>query len=286
MGLFTVFGSRGYVGSALVHHLRRTGHVVRTPAGDETWRGEALGHVVHAVGVTSDLRGRPSSMGEAHVGLCAEILAEGDFESFLYLSSTRVYRTSSLGREDAAFIVDPSIPGQVSDLTKLAGESLCLNAEHPRVRVARLSHVVGPGDRSSDSLASVARSASAGFVQLRASPDASNDYVLLEDVVRVIPEIALRGTHSVYNVASGEQITHRQIMERLVEATGCTWDVVASESAPESAPVDISRVQEEFGFRPGSVLDQIPALIAEHPRRPRRVTDASRRSIGSREPVV
>lgn len=268
VSVFTVFGARGFIGSALVHQLRRTGHAVRTAEPDGDWRRHPLGHVIYAVGLTADFRKRPLAVGEAHVGLCSRILTEAGFDSFLYLSSARVYQSSSMGREDAAFIVDPRVPDQVYDLSKLAGESLCLNSRRQGVRVARLSNVVGPGDRSDNFLASVIRDAIDGHVTLHTHPESTKDYVLLDDVVRILPEIALRGTRSVYNVASGVQVSHRDLLARLVERTGCTWDVSATARRMDAAPVDITRLREEFRFRPTPVLERIDGLVDESVSRP------------------
>jgi len=264
VSVFTVFGARGFIGSALVHHLRRTGHAVRVAEPDGEWQKRPLGHVIYAVGLTADFRRRPVELGDAHVGLCSRILKEAGFESFMYLSSARLYQSSSLGREDAAFIVDPQDSNQVYDLSKLAGESLCLHSGRPGTRVVRLSNVVGAGDRSENFLTEVIGDSVKGHVTLRTSGESSKDYVLLDDVVRVLPEIAMRGTQRIYNVASGTQITHREIMERVQGLTNCTWDIDPSAQSLETVPVDIGRVQQEFGFRPTPVLDRIEALVAEH----------------------
>ena len=49
------------------------------------------GHVIDCIGLTGDFRVRPLDTAEAHVGLVARCLAELQFDSFLLLSSTRVY---------------------------------------------------------------------------------------------------------------------------------------------------------------------------------------------------
>lgn len=263
MSVFTVFGARGFIGSALVHHLKRTGHAVHAASRDGDWRRRPLGNVIYAAGVTADFRTRPVSVGDAHVGLASRILAEAGFDTFLYLSSARVYQGSSLGREDAAFIVDPKERDQVYDLSKLAGEAICLNSGRSGVRVARLSNVVGPGDRSDNFLASVVRAAIEGDVTLQTAADSAKDYVLLDDVVRLLPEISLRGQETVYNVASGMRISHRKILERLESLCGCTWNVARDAQRIESVPIEIERVREEFGFRPTPVLERLESIVSE-----------------------
>ncbi len=92
LSTFTVLGATGYIGSRLVAHLQAQGHTVWAPArGDAEVFTRPLGHVMYCVGLTADFRTRPFDTVDAHVGLLAEVLRRAQFESLLYLSSTRVY---------------------------------------------------------------------------------------------------------------------------------------------------------------------------------------------------
>ena len=97
-----VFGAQGFVGRHLTDYLRGAGwEVLALGRGDETWRGQALGHVFYCIGLTADFRTRPFDTLEAHVSLAAEILREAAFDSFLYCSSTRVYAGCERAEESA-----------------------------------------------------------------------------------------------------------------------------------------------------------------------------------------
>ena len=58
------------------------------------------GHVIDCIGLTGDFRTRLLDTAEAHVSLVARCLAELCFDSFLLLSSTRVYTRASATHED------------------------------------------------------------------------------------------------------------------------------------------------------------------------------------------
>ena len=89
---FTVFGATGFIGANLVAHLSRRGHEVRCPKRDlPIEAGDHLGHVIYAIGLTANFRSRPYETVEAHVGLLSRLLQTSCFDSWLYLSSTRVY---------------------------------------------------------------------------------------------------------------------------------------------------------------------------------------------------
>ena len=170
---FTVLGASGYIGSRLVAHLQAQGHTVWAPTrGDTEVFTRPLGHVIYCVGLTADFRTRPFDTVDAHVGLLAEVLRRAQFDSLLYLSSTRVYMGAASTHEDAPLSVLPGDPSYLYNLTKLTGESLCHACGRPGVRVARLSNVVGPGmDSASGNLvADLLRQARQGHIVLRSDP--------------------------------------------------------------------------------------------------------------------
>lgn len=257
MTAFTVLGASGYIGSHLVAHLRGQGHAVRAPArGDEDIFGQPLGHVLYCVGLTADFRKRPFDTVEAHVGLLADVLARAQFDSLLYLSSTRVYMGAASTQEDAPLQVLPGDPSYLYNLSKLTGESLCHASGRPGVRVARLSNVVGPDmDASSGNLvADLVHHARQGHVVLRSDPRSSKDYVHIADLLDWLPRIALAGGATVYNVASGVQTAHGQWLDWLRERTGCT--VAWPQDAPlqQFPPIDARRLHAELAVRPRPVF--------------------------------
>lgn len=261
---FTVFGSAGFIGSRLVASLESAGHECLRPPRGTLPSGE-LGHVVYAVGVTADFRTRPFDTARAHVGLLTEVLETCRFESLLYLSSARVYAGLDVGHEDAALRVRPGVADELYNITKAAGESLCLTSPRPTIRVVRLSNVYGDDVHSPTFLASLIRDAvSEGVIHLRTSRRSEKDYVSVADVVRLLPRIAVDGRSRVYNVASGRNRSHGDIVDRLAALTGC--QVSEAEDAPTIIfpPIDVSRVQAEFGDVATDLLDQLPTLIAQY----------------------
>ena len=254
---FTVLGASGYIGSRLVAHLRAQGHTVWAPP-----RGYAevftrpLGHVIYCVGLTADFRTRPFDTVDAHVGLLAEVLRRAQFDSLLYLSSTRVYMGAASTHEDAPLSVLPGDPSYLYNLTKLTGESLCHACGRPGVRVARLSNVVGPGmDAASGNLvADLLHQAQRGHIVLRSDPQSAKDYVHVDDLLDWLPRIALAGRAATYNVASGRQTLHAQWLAWLQARTGCTVEVDAQALLQAFPPINVQRLRGEWGVAPRAVL--------------------------------
>lgn len=269
MSRFTVLGGSGFIGRHLVVHLREQGHEVRAPARGESLAGQSLGHLIYAIGLTGDFRQRPFDTVEAHVGLLGRVLREAQFDSFLYLSSTRVYGglpADALASEELALPQRPSLDG-LYDLSKLLGEALCLAQPDPAIRVVRLSNVYGPGQSRHTFLQMLLDSlAQHGEVEIGEAPESSKDYVALADVLEMLPRIALHGRQRLYNLAAGETVSHQQLADAL-QAAGAGQVRFAAAGVTRRFPrIDSGRLREEFAWQPRRLLEQLPALI-ESPSR-------------------
>ena len=260
----TVLGAGGFIGGALVSHLRAIGRpvnaVTRTDLPDFLSSRPPAGDVIYCIGLTADFRIRPLDTAEAHVGLVGRAL-EKNFRSFLLLSSTRVYGRAEIGREDLPIAVQPGAPGDLYNITKLAGEALCLSDPRPGVRVVRLSNVYGAGMGVGAFLGQVlAEGTERGAVTLRQSLRSAKDYIAITQVLPALLAIADRGAARLYNVASGVNTTHDAIVGVLSNAAG--WDITVQDNAAATRfpRIDITRLSLEFGAPRNSILDDLPAL--------------------------
>ena len=270
---FTVFGANGFIGDAVARELEASGQELsRPPRGVAPASLGDMGHVIFSVGITADFRSRPYDTMDAHVGLATRILAEGRYRSFLYLSSTRVYDGADAGSETARIAVDPADPSDLYNLSKLAGEALCLAHANPAVRVARLSNVFGArmfpdAIEGANFLAGVVGEAVLNNrIVLGTHPSSAKDYVHVDDVARALVLIAADGDQRLFNVASGRNVSHADIVARLAELTGCA--VASSEDAPRIAYPKIStgrlaRLFDSSGghWSPAELTDCLPALV-------------------------
>jgi nucleoside-diphosphate-sugar epimerase len=261
---FTVLGPSGSIGSRIVATLQARGHAVDAPRrGDHSVFDRHLGHVIYCIGVTGDFRSRPFETVDAHVSALAAVLERASFDSLLYLSSTRVYSRSDDGHETALLHVDPSDPSDLYDLTKLCGESLCISSGRPNVRVVRLSNVVGRDPASDDLVHTLIRAALDGHVELLSDRTSVKDYVLLDDVVDLLPRVTLEGRDRLYNVASGVNVTLGEVVDRLVALTGCSVNVRAGAPRHRFPLIDTERIRSEFGFSPAPALAALAELVED-----------------------
>jgi nucleoside-diphosphate-sugar epimerase len=268
----TVLGASGFIGRSLTSRLDEMGIAYTAPGRDADLAGRDLGCVVYCVGVTADFRTRPLATVEAHVCQLLGCLRTAAVDSLVYLSSTRLYRRCpSPAGEDAELPLRPDVPDDLYDLSKAMGEAVALAAGRP-VHVLRLSNVYGTDVSAPTFLASVLRQAlETGTVELRTSAGSVKDYVSVEDVVAVIVQLATKGgRQAIYNVASGTNVSHAELLARIAPLTKCrvVWAPDAATLAPPA--ISISRLVGELGFRPRSVLDDLPDLVQSFRRELRR----------------
>ncbi len=148
----------------------------------------------------------------ANTSLLADLLEKADFDALVYLSSARIYRHAEHTGEEAAIFVRPGDPEDLYDLTKLAGEALCNASNRSNVRVVRLTNVVGPDFTSKNFLIDLIRNAcDDGEVNLHTAPQSEKDYVRLEDVLDLMPQIVISGRHTCYNFGSGRNLSHSEL---------------------------------------------------------------------------
>src|SRR5712692_3734139 len=157
--MFTVLGSKGFIGSHLVRELAELDLECYAPARDESLLKQNLGTIVYCVGLTADFRSRPFDTVAAHVCALNEVLKNCEFDSVLYLSSARVYGgQKSTAQEDDPLQLEPLQGDHLYNISKAMGESLTLNCGRP-ARVVRLSNVYGDDYASQNFLTTIIRDA-------------------------------------------------------------------------------------------------------------------------------
>lgn len=258
---YTIVGGRGFIGRALSERLRAAGNDTSVRTHFDAVDDSPLGHVIYASGIAGATAGDPPYAYGAHIDGVRRILERARFESFLYLSSARVYGASADTTESAPLAVEPEGGRDLYRITKIAGEARALAHPSRTVRVARLSNVTGDSFTSSLFMSDILRqAATTGRIAVRTSRASAKDYIAIGDACRYLVAIATRGATRVYNVARGENITNGAIYDAL-QALGVAIDI-APEAPDVSLPViSVRRIQTEFGPPGESVLARLPHYL-------------------------
>ena len=259
--MITVLGASGFIGSELVRRLASDGADYQAIGRNDAVPNSNLGHVIYCIGVTADFRSRLLDTVAAHVCRLHDLVSNHEFESLLYLSSTRVYAGAEVGDEEQPLRVTPGKADDVYNISKAMGESLALNCGR-NTRVARVSNVYGPDFASQNFLSSVLKQAVAeGKVVLYTARNSAKDYISVNDVVNGVIQIATGGRERIYNLASGVNVSHQELAERLRPLAGCEIEFAPDAETVRFPQINIERMRNEFDFAPVSVLDELAPLV-------------------------
>lgn len=268
----TIIGGQGFIGSHLAKKLREEGQELYLPKrGEDGIFRKKLGKVIYCAGVTSDFRQRPIDTIRAHVSLLTEMMERSDFETFVYLSSTRVYSNEN---DDTKCTVGQTLrvnsnhPEDLFNLSKLTGEAICLHSGRIGVNVARVSNVCGDDFDSNNFIYSIIKDAvDKKKIVLRSALESSKDYIDIDDVVRLLINISSTGTGGIYNVASGSNISSGDWIRQIQKLTECSVHVLPGAPTITFPELDVSRLRNELNFEPRNCLLMAPTLVDYYLRR-------------------
>lgn len=260
---FTVLGGNGFIGSHVVARLKADGHQVFSP---NKINSEVIkkkhGNIIYCIGLTSDFRKRAFDTMHAHVSILSDLLEHAEFDSFTYLSSTRVYQGSDSTSENATLQVKPDNPDDLYNISKLAGESLCLNSGRPNVKIARLSNIVGYRKDSDLFIDQLLHEITVNkMLTLNSSLSSEKDYIYIDDAVNAIIFLANLKILGCFNVASGNNISNQIIIDHL--KTTFDFDLYISDNARiiNFMPIDISKIKSFFLYEPLQFPEYFPKFI-------------------------
>jgi nucleoside-diphosphate-sugar epimerase len=265
----TIVGHKGFIGSHLYSFLSSQKWECYLPDRTVSWiiPGKNLGHIFYCAGTTSDYLDKITDTIDAHVVLLLKILKSGTFDSLTYLSSTRLYDNALQlegNLEDISFALKSSEARNLFDLSKLLGESLCLQIGNPTVRVARISNVYSVGQESQGFIGELLNFVNQNYssvMAIKGSPQDSRDYLDIEDLLPVLVKIAIKGQSRIYNIASGENTKNLEIASLIEEKCKKRINFFMTEILSPKPTVSIRNTSEEFNFKPRGFLSTFSEII-------------------------
>lgn len=267
----SVVGGRGFIGQAVVQALRAgvgagVGAEILLPDRAALAAGAPFGGwgmMVWAAGLTADFRQRPFDTVAAHVGDLSRVISRGGVEGILYFSSTRVYMRAAAANEVEALPTLPMDPSDLYNLTKLAGEALCLSAGLARVKIARLSNIIGPREATRRTfLGALCREALAGQIVLQSAPHSVKDYLWIDDAAAILAQMATDDSEGIFNVASGRQIAHLTWAQALSHHTKAALEIPDLLPETSFAPIDITRMAARYGPARHDPLNYLSTMLS------------------------
>ncbi len=294
-----VTGSIGFVGTWLSPELRGAGHEVIGLPGPEVLdiadrrgilaaiadaRPEAVVHLA-AMAYAPDAIADATEAIRVNVGGTLAVIeacrAAAPGSAVLVVGSSEVYEPPASG--EPLTEMSPLGPRGVYGLTKLAAEALALARSMDgslEVAVVRSFNHTGPGQRPVFAVPAFAgrivEARRAGVHEIRAgNVDVARDISDVRDVVRayrlIVEALAARkvpGNRRVYNVASGQAITMREIIDRLAARVDWPVSIVPDPALirADDPPIirgDSTALRALTGWVPRMTLDQTLSGVLE-----------------------
>lgn len=257
----TVFGAGGFIGSAVYDKFEKAGFVVAKG----NWQcldfsGQSLGTVIYCCGV-GDCR-RTDDVIYSHVDALRNIVKTADYDSLVYVSSTRVYLDNSESSETATLHISFDDKRCLFNQVKLLGESVALAQNKPCL-IVRPSNVYGKAFSSPLFLPSLVRDAvTKGEINLFVSQDYEKDYIYIDDLVDFIFKGIQNNVTGTYNIASGENVSAKKLVDIIEAYTKCksVWHPINSE---DRFPVINITKYKSLNFSPRKVESLLIEMIHE-----------------------
>lgn len=93
--------------------------------------------------------------------------------------------------------------------------------------------------------------------------DSQRDYIDVKDVAEAIDLLVTREPkEAVYNIGSGVSTTNQTLVDAILKYSGLQGSVEVTQTSPDKEPyfasrADISRLQNEFGWKPTNTIDDV-----------------------------
>jgi nucleoside-diphosphate-sugar epimerase len=253
----TILGGAGLIGRALNTALEKIEvEVFKPDIRDSSLKNENLGAVINCIGITNDFVSRKNELIESHVMVVENILNHARFDSFLNLSSTRVYEGAVTSNEQSDVAVNPHGISNFYNLSKLLSESLVLNHPFLTARVVRLSYAIDDVFfGGNDPISLILKNGTNGRINIAEHPESEKDYVFLSQAVEILIQIALHGEDRIYNVASGVNTSFSQLRTFANEYLDLEIVFDGQSKARKPPVIDNRKIRREFHFVPYQIQE-------------------------------
>ncbi len=260
-----IVGSKGFIGSNLKKYYKKKNVRLKCINDPINICSTESDNIFYCIGVTGDFLSRPYDTVEAHASIVNHILYKNKFKKFIYLSSTRIYQNSNSSIENTNFNYDLCGGIDLYNSSKIFGETICLLRNTNKIKIARISNVVGNYREESNFITQILTESRKNKIVLKGDPAFSRDYISIDDVCYLLDKICFNGKSKIYNVASGKNISNRKICKQICDLTDSKLIIKSNHRNKFRNPkINIKKIKNEFNFTAKSIEKDINYLIHKY----------------------
>ncbi len=259
---YIIYGANGFMGSNIASYLRKKKLKVITPNKKQILNTKGV--VIYCVG-SDDWFGNPLKNYESNfVHLYNVIKSHTKFESFVFLSSTRVYLDSKkkLISEDDDLILNTTSRYKFNS-QKIICENFLLS-QNKNIKIIRLSNVYGKQNEQKTFLPSLIKDAvKKNKINIQLNINSSKDYIYLDDALRGIYLLAKnKKAHGIFNLAYGKNFKVKDIIKIIKKETKCNIKFSNKRNLEQFPKINLNKIKKIINFKvKKNLIQMIPELI-------------------------
>lgn len=263
---FTVFGHTGFLGSNIVRYLKERNYSVYLPARNQTKFPKNLNNVIYCIGSDNVLENSINGV-NSNLFILSNIIEKNKFQSFTYISSTRVYLNNIKTHENSHIKIDVNSKHYFFNSLKVAAENLCLSKDNKNVRVVRISNLFGFNFKKQIYLLPtlIRNAIKKKKIEILINKKSKKNYLNVEDAIRITLKIIQKSKYRIYNIASDKRISLEKIAQQIKRNTNCKILYKNQRIKFDEPIININRIKKEYKFKPSSSLEkEISTLLREY----------------------
>ncbi len=248
---YTIFGHTGFLGNNIARYLKNNNQNCFLPKKNQFLFSKNLNNVIYCIGKDNVFEDPTNSI-EANLKILAKIIKKNKFESFLYISTTRLYLNSNKTSEEDVIKINPFSKEYFFNCLKLASENFCLSQKNKKIKIARLSNLYGDFFKSQTYLLPtlLRDSVNKKTINISINKNSKKNYLYVDDAIKIIIKIATKGKHRLYNVASDRQYSLNTIAKKIQKMTNCKIKYKNQKIKYNEPIINIKKIKKEFNFKP------------------------------------
>ncbi len=259
--MFTIFGHTGFLGSNLVKYFKNS--KIFLPKRNKFIFKQNLGNIIYCIG-SDDWKNDIFNSFNANLGFIPTIIEKNNFKSFTFISSCRIYNNSTTNNETSHFKFNPTDREEFYNLKKVLAENY-LFASKKKIKIVRVSNIVGFSPKSPLVFPMFVKNAiNKKKIIISINKNSTKDFIHIDDVVKMIAKISIKGKENVYNIANGNNIKLIDLAENIKKIIKCKIVLKNQNKFVFEPKININKIKKEFNFKSKNIFENLNKVLEEY----------------------
>jgi nucleoside-diphosphate-sugar epimerase len=262
---YTIFGNTGFIGNNLLSYCKKKKYKVFLPKKGKYIYKKNLGHIIYCMG-TGEAKINPIKAFKANLLGVIKIIFNNKFDSFTYISTTRVYLFNKNSAEDKERSVNVvTDEGSLFNLLKLSAEKILIQSKK-NIKIIRLTNVYGKFFSKQKYLLPnlIRNSLIKKKIIISINKNSLKDYLHIDEAMPFFFKIINKSKYKIYNIAGSKRYKIKDIANEIKKNTSCEVVYENQKLIINDQKININRIKREFNFNPKrNLLSDLKIIIKD-----------------------